>query len=425
MEFGQIQKIYSTAWYLSLSIRSPGQTHHLYLGRGNGHEGVWVHDSPPPSELRRKDAFLEYLRRYLSSCSFVELKCDAHDRIVALCYQKFGKLQSLLLFWRGRKLYFLHHFVEGPDSPFKLLLSWRGKAAVASEDREDLFSYFDEVGRRRDMEHELSAAEALGIGELLEKELAAAKLRTATGKPHFLERKKLNIEADLRRARQWTRLQALLDQGTDLDGVYELRVEDQRIKFEGELNPFERRNLLFQKIKKLKRGEGILSARLTGVEEELAGKGGPEARVETDLPINRPVWGKEENSSRPGETPASGGGEFRVFSFEDFQVGVGTSARGNDQLRNSWAKKDDLWLHLDGLKSAHAIIKTQGIVTAEMLNTAASIVAHFSHFQADWIPVIYTPVKNLKGVTGAPGMVIYKKEKHLRCPLVQVQALKD
>ena len=100
LEYGQIQKIYSTAFFISFSIRTPGKTWHLYLGRGNGQEGMWLHDSAPISELRRKDNFLEYLRRHLSACSFVGLELDAHDRIVKFNYQKFGKLQSILFFGR-------------------------------------------------------------------------------------------------------------------------------------------------------------------------------------------------------------------------------------------------------------------------------------------------------------------------------------
>jgi predicted ribosome quality control (RQC) complex YloA/Tae2 family protein len=105
-------------------------------------------------------------------------------------------------------------------------------------------------------------------------------------------------------------------------------------------------------------------------------------------------------------------------------VGVGISAIGNDQLRNKWSGKDDYWVHLDGLKSAHAIVKiTSGTLTQDMLNLGASIVAKFSHFSDDWIPVIYTQVKNVKGVSGAAGMVIYKKEKHLRCHRIKIEDL--
>ncbi len=61
-------------------------------------------------------------------------------------------------------------------------------------------------------------------------------------------------------------------------------------------------------------------------------------------------------------------------------------------------------------------LPNQTLPDTNTINLGASIVAHFSHFKDDWIPVVYTQVKNLKGVSGAAGMVTYKKEKHLRCP---------
>jgi predicted ribosome quality control (RQC) complex YloA/Tae2 family protein len=415
LSYGQIQKIYSTAFFVSFSIRTRGKTLHLFLGRGAGHEGLWLHKSAPPSELRRRDNFLEYLRRHLSACSLVNLELDDQDRILKVDYQKYGQIQSILFFWKARKLYFLHYFQDVPEGPFKLLLSWRAKAVTATEDIGNLFKYFDEVGRRNDMVFDRGSAQSSTIEELLEDELKAASLIGMTSNPTFLQRKKENIEDDLRKAKQWERLQHLLDQGENLD-MYELKVEDQKIKFEGELNPYERRNLVFQKIKKLKRGEGILSQRLESVKELLSGKK-TETNKTSQLPIVKPVWGKEElaESKSHQENTETG---YRVFKFDHFQIGVGLTAQGNDQLRSKWAGKEDLWLHMDGLKSAHVIIKSdnQAAINPENLNLAASILAHFSHFNDAWIPIIHTQVKNLKGVTGAPGMVIYKKEKHLRCP---------
>ena len=98
LAYGQIQKIYSTSFFISFSIRSPGKTWHLYLGRGAGQEGAWLHNEAPPSSLRRKDTFLEYLRRHISSCSFVSLEMDQFDRILKFSYQKFGQLQTILFF---------------------------------------------------------------------------------------------------------------------------------------------------------------------------------------------------------------------------------------------------------------------------------------------------------------------------------------
>lgn len=415
---GQIQKIYSTAFYLSLAIRTPGKTWYLYLGRGGGYEGIWLHDQQPPSELRKKDNFLEYFRRHLSSCSLLDLELDKQDRIIRLAYQKFGEVHSLLLFWRARKLYFAHHFQEEPQAPFKLLLSWRGKAITPPEEITDLYELFDEVGRRADMNHDLRAPKFPPMGELLQEELNAGALKKLTSRPSSLQRKRENIEDDLRRARQWKRLQEMLDQGASLEG-YELKIGDHKIKFEGELNPYERRNVVFQKIKKLRRGEDILSGRLKEVEDELGGKAPKEAVIST-LAIIKPVWGKEEAESVT--TVKDQRSDFRVIKGPGFQLGVGETSHGNDQLRSKWATKEDIWFHLDGQKSAHLIVKVPSgqHLDPETINVAASILAYFSHFSGDWIPIIYTQVKNLKGVTGAPGMVIYKKEKHLSCPRVDV-----
>ena len=415
LAYAQIQKIYSTSFFISFSIRSPGKTWHLYLGRGAGQEGIWVSDQAPPPSLRRKDTFLEYLRRHLSSCSFISLDLDQHDRIIKICYQKYGQVQSILFFWRARKLYFLHHYQEAPDEPFKLLMSWRGKAFVPNEDLGDLYDFFNEVGRRTDMKHDLFAHSSSTIEQLLQDELNAAKVKGMTSGPTFLQRKINNIEEDLNRTKQWNQMQTILDQGQSLE-MYELKVGDHKIKFEGELNPYERRNLLFEKIKKLKRGEGILHQRLEDAKEQLAGKS-QVTKSSSTLPITRPIWGKEELKPSSGISTAQEKDDYRIFKFEDCSIGVGLSTSGNDQLRNKWAKKDDYWVHLDGLKSAHVVIKMADAMafTPDIMNTAASILAYFSHFNGDWIPIIYTPVKNLKGVTGSSGMVIYKKEKHLRC----------
>lgn len=418
LAFGQIQKIYSTSFFISFSIRSPGKTWHLYLGRGAGQEGVWLHNEAPLPVLRRKDTFLEYLRKHISSCSFVSLEIDKYDRILKLTYQKYGNAQNILFFWKGRKLYFLHHYQDAPEAPFKLLMSWHGKAIIPNEDLADYYEFFNEVGRRTDMDHDLHSSSNSTIEQLLQDELSAAKLKGMSSAPTFLQRKINNIEEDLNRTRQWSQMQKMLDQDASLE-MYELKVGAHKIKFEGELNPYERRNLLFEKIKKLKRGEGILNQRLNDAKDLLAGKK-IEDRTSSSLVITKPIWGKEDKKEGALTQKSPEKEDFKVFKFDHFSIGVGLSSFGNDQLRNKWASKEDVWIHLDGIKSAHGIVKLHSsqAITAETINLGASIVAYFSHFNDDWISIIYTQVKNLKGVTGSPGMVIYKKEKHLRCPRI-------
>lgn len=422
LEFGQIQKIYSTAYYISITVRVPGKTNYLYLGRGGGHEGVWIHDSAPVSLLRRKDNFLEYFRRHLSSCTFLGIELDSQDRIIKLRYQKFGEEQDLLLFWRGRKLYFLHYYRDEPGLPFRVMLSWKTKSFVPETEITDLYSFFDEVGRNNNMDQTRDSAEIVSMEDLLTKELKLVKDKGEAGNPTFLQRKKKNIEEDLRKAKQWEKLLDHLNKEQPLGGIYELKVEDQKIKFSSDLNPFERRDKVFQKIKKLKKGEEILKMRLENVEEQLSGKK-VEEKIVNKIPLIKPIWGIEKASTVTVEKVLTT--DYKVFKLDEYHIGVGTNAQGNDQLRNKWGGKEDMWLHLDNQKSSHVVIKNlkNQTISPEMLNIGASILAYFSHFDSEWIPIIYTQVKNLKAVSGSPGMVNYKKEKRLQCQRVNINEI--
>jgi predicted ribosome quality control (RQC) complex YloA/Tae2 family protein len=423
---GQIQKIYSTSFYISITIRALGKNWHILLGRGGGYEGLWLSEHAPQSAIRRKDTFLEYLRKHLSSCGFLGISIDQYDRIIKLDYQKYGQINSILWFWKGRQLYFLHKFQEAPGSPIKLVKSWRGKSAILLDDSIGLFDQFDEVGRQVEMKHDLFTKDIPEATTLLEEEAKLANIQLVNSAPQFLLRKKENIKEDLRKAKQWEKLQSILDKGDSLENIYELKIDDQKIKFEGELNPFERRNLIYTKIKKLKRGVSILTERLNSVDDELIGKKTIEKKT-NQIVIIKPVWG-EEKKSPTLKIDQKESVNYRVYSIEEIQYGVGLNAIGNDQLRNKWANKGDQWIHLDGIKSAHVVVKlpTGRILTAEVLNLAASIVAYFSQYNSDWIPIVHTQVKNLKGVTGNAGMVIYKKEKHLRCQSVSLEmVIKD
>ncbi len=412
---GQIQKIYSTAYYICFTIRRPGQTIGLYFGRGGGYEGVWLGKSAPPSEIRQRDTFLEYFRRYLSWCTMLDLRLDESDRIVALDYQKYGVKNSFLWFWKGRKLYFVHYYKETPESPMKLLLSWHGKAFIPTEDTPDLFALFDEIGRTTGNEQILRSQNLKPIEDLIEQELNEVRNQDqGPKKVNFLQRKKENIVADLNRAKQWEKLHELLELRSDLDGHHELKVADQKIKFTSGLNSYERRNLVFEKIKKLKKGERILGERLKQVEEDLLSSPVKEV-LESKLTMVKPVWGitKEAAAQKPKTTKK----DYRIFKIGETQFGVGLNSQGNDALRSEWGKKDDYWVHLDQKKSAHVIIKLNSNlpIQSDILEKAATFVAEYSDHKDQWIPIIYTQVKNLKGVTGAAGMVIYKKEKHISC----------
>ena len=413
LQGGQIQKIYSTANYLSLAIRTPGKTSHLYIGRGAGHEGLYLSDKPPVSAIRQRERFLEYLRKHLSSCTLLEVVVDEFDRIAVLAYQKFGKRQELALFWKARKLYFAHLYQELPEQPQRLLLSWTNKSIPLPPDFNSIFEYFDEIGRSHELDQE-SSGQPGTIEEELEKELKQLQLGQLIHKPSFIQRKIQNIQHDLEKARQWKELQKFLDSGEEI-WDYEFMIGDHKFKFDSDLNQFERRNLIYEKIKKLKRGEKILLERLQQaqglVQENKAAQHKP-------LPITQVYWGIDKKVATSKRIVTSH--EYKIIRTDFGSLAWGLTSQGNDQIRNKWATKEDWWFHLDGHKSSHLIVKSDTILSPNELEVIASILAQVSGFQGDWIPVIFTQVKNVKAVSGRPGMVVYKKQKHINCRRIDI-----
>ena len=77
--------------------------------------------------------------------------------------------------------------------------------------------------------------------------------------------------------------------------------------------------------------------------------------------------------------------------------------------------RDDIWFHLDGDKSSHIIIKLGNhSLEYELLQIIGSVMLDYSKFNYLEANLIYTQVKNLKGVPGITGSVNYKKEKRIR-----------
>lgn len=415
LQGGQIQKIYSTANYLSLAIRAPGKTSHLYIGRGAGHEGLYLSDKAPVSAIRQRERFLEYLRKHLSSCTLLEIKVDEFDRIAVLAYQKFGKRQELALFWKARKLYFAHLYQELPEQTQRLLLSWTNKSIPIPTDFNSIFEYFDEVGRSNGLDKE-SRVQTVTIEEELEKELKQLQLGQLIHKPSFVQRKIQNINQDLEKARQWQELQRFLDSGAEI-WDYEFKIGDHKFRFDSDLNQFEKRNLIYEKIKKLKRGERILTERL-----EEAGRLVKENKVHQHkpLPITQVYWGVDKKAAIKNIIIKN---EYKVIRTDFGSLAWGLTSQGNDQIRNKWATKEDWWFHLDGHKSSHLIVKSDNILSPNELEVIASILAEVSGFPGEWIPVIFTQVKNVKAVSGRPGMVVYKKQKHINCRRIDIDHL--
>lgn len=430
-QLGQIQKIYSTSHFICINLRFPGKSRNIYLGRGGGFEGFWEGSDKPKSSLRVRDRYLDYLRRYLTSGLVSAVHVDKKDRILVLVFQRFGLKNYFMVFWSGRKSYFLTYTFSDAQHP-RLFLSWKGemkgvlKAEAQGElpDEETLLSHFDEVGRS---EQTLSISKgSKEINDLLADEEKKVLInRVVKQRENFLSKKLKNIKGDLDRVEVYRDLEEMAaNPDLNLDQVEELKKEHVTLKFKTESGHFQKLNSLYNKIKKLKLAKNILEKRQSDTEEELLrAKDNPQEEVERVADkIVGPIWKIEKNINKGSHSQLSPKNLIQEFVLHGKSIGIGLTAQGNDYLRSVWGKAEHLWFHLDGETSAHLIVKTEHFsqLTPEDLTTITSLLWDYSKKSilpvGSLVPLLFTQVKNLKGIRGTTGAVNYKKEKHLSIP---------
>lgn len=402
-----VQKIYSTSRFLSFQMRAPGKTFYLHVGRGGGHEGLWEGETPPPPNLRLRDTWLEWCRKNLSSTLWQSVEVDPCDRLVRLSFRRAGGRLDFYVFWAGRSSYFALHRHDGDE----WFLSWR-----AGRPEHSGFRAFEEVGRKDVVLAEEVALATPLIAELWGRELAQmSKQRLPKAKLKSLQTKITRIGEDLAKIRQWPAFQEWWHlQDPETLGA-EARFGSLRYKLPTGLGGWQKKEWLYGQLKRLKVAEAHQAKRHAQAEADLVRAHETPAEDENPLKPVRPIWGSAAPTTPA--TPVNEEGDYVIHTFEGYKIGVGSSARGNDQLRKLWAKPDDWWVHAAHGTSAHAVIKLAGVgvPTPAQITDAARLVAKQSGITSATLEVILTAVKNVRGVTGAAGMVTYKKNKSLLC----------
>lgn len=97
-----------------------------------------------------------------------------------------------------------------------------------------------------------------------------------------------------------------------------------------------------------------------------------------------------------------------------FEVVVGRNARDNDKVTFGVGRSRDVWLHVQGFRGSHVIIRSGGAeVPFETILFAARLAAGYSEaFREDNVPVDYTARKNVWKVKGgAPGAVNFTQHR--------------
>lgn len=347
------------------------------------------------------------------------------DRVLHFPYSRAGVMNYFSLFYKGRQLYFAHAENVGNDR-FKLFASWAKLEQKEIELPENhitgvLENLFSQVGAHYELEEQADVGQEDEtshdqVTQYFES-LKHSSLLLDNKRKKFLKRKIKNIESDLERVKNWSELKRTIEAPYFVFGEeYRQTICGIKFTFPSELNHFKRMGIVYDKIKGLKRGEQILTQRITESRQELLRGQTQMAEESYHLPerISSPVWGSSEEVSSSAVTNKDGAGVVE-YSWRGIRWAVGTSSQGNDYLRSRWANKEDLWFHLDGETSPHLIIKRSDLqdIREDFLGIIASIIRDSARLEIDPIPLIYTQVKNLKGIKGKAGAVIHKKTKHL------------
>ncbi len=285
----QVQKIFCTAFYLYLQLRAPGKTLHVYIGKGKGHEGIYFSLNPPKPILRKTDILREYLRKHLSSCFLLSAEVDTCDRICSIKFQKMGQEHLICFFWKGRDCFFLHEYFDEKKQEKCLYCSWDGSHRKRMKTNFLIFSIFDELGRK-EIERE-NKVKAYNFKEILNKEEKQALNSSVLKKKYKkLATKKSKITSDLKKIQEYKVLEEQIKSEyfiEELQGANAYKNQALKVKFPNGINPYQKRDLLFKKIKSLKKAEKLQVDRLEKVEKELNTK---TVSTENTLKSNIPIW---------------------------------------------------------------------------------------------------------------------------------------
>lgn len=87
---------------------------------------------------------------------------------------------------------------------------------------------------------------------------------------------------------------------------------------------------------------------------------------------------------QPAQGTGGGDARFRTVLVDGWEVLVGSSARGNDQLTFRVARPQDLWLHAAGFAGSHVVIRAaEGVeVPQQVVERAARLAVRHSKARA-------------------------------------------
>ena len=405
-----MQKVYSSPHYVAISARLPGKTIFLYLGRGQQFEGLFIGGKTIPSKYRIRDRFIEFCRKYLQGGIITALVASDSDRLLTIEYKKRDLKYRFYMFWKGRELYFALH--EESQKGKRIFRSWMGWQDCYEElEVDDVFSGLG-LGSVKAMKEAKGHFDEDIYFENLEKNVDVHSFPKR--KKKFFQRKLVNIEKDLLKVKKWKDLKELIEaQEFIVPMEYKFDLLGIKFKLDKSINEYKRRDIFYKKIKSFRTAEQILQKRLDDTRDELSKWINGDVFIVKGLGKTiEPIW----KSIKPNQNTQEKGVNKKILELGgDMKLAVGLNTKANDWLRSSWAKKTDIWFHIDGETSSHVFLNNPKDIKLDhkLLQLIGSVLRDYSKYSSEQVPLVYTQVKNLKPVKGSPGKVIFKKEKRM------------
>ena len=383
-------------------MRFPGKSVAIYIGRGNQYQGIFLADKLPPAYLRVQDRLLDYVRKYLVGTRLGKMEVDDKTMVSLLHFKTEHTDNSFLFGYKERQLFFAKQTKD------EIYTSWNGETVKS----DNILSLVDPFGPDKAQNSSQKVAMIEDYLKAEQKKVSGQPVQKK--KEKFLSRKIDNITHDLEEVKNWSLIEDdLKEERIDLSAD-ELKIHGQKIKLYGMNSPWLKRDVIFKKIKKLKKAEEILTTRLSESQEEFENvkRGDFEFEV-TKEKVIQPLW--ITHASKQSKSQNS---EYNIknFKLKNLTGVIALDAASNDYIRTI-CSKDHYWFHIENYPGSHCIVKTDDFskLSLDDLAAIASLLRDYSRLEIREIPVLYSQLKNVKGMKGVKGEVIIKKPKHLRC----------
>lgn len=386
----QIQKIFSTHIYICISVRMPGKTVWWWIGRGGGYKDIIQSDDQPESRLRAKDISLDWLRARLKGVWVDSIVLDKENSIL--------KIKSLN---EEKEIYFGYK-----DNVFNFI--------DITKNEKSLSLFFSNSGNHEvvlppiNLDFDI-VKQAEDINPLSKNNdwLNTIASKSSSEKERKLTRKIKNIKKDIEKLKLYETLYEVARNPDSLENMSIYNLENIKIKFKKTMNIHQKADLIFGKAKAYKKAIEIQTKRL---DETIKQQQEKNDYLVNDKPFAL-NWRFNPPKNKTKEDPSDVKAQY--FFNEDFKIAIGLNAKSNDYLRKTWAKKGDIWVHIENSTGAHLFIKSKRVPDLSEWECFASLLKEYSKYPATEISIVWTENQHVKPIKGKAGLVKFSKEKRL------------